>query len=317
MGLPAPKVTRAWTLTSLPVNWADDYEIERAASIERVKSAEIGEMPEWKEKYPDMIWKPSNRTLSDTDVPVSVPALANDPKLKEIRGRIEQSQEKGRQIHEELLRIMKEREERNLRIQELEQERIAEMDKILEESEALEGLTAYTNVPGTTNVVENPYTVTEPSTPVVEPVNGKLKKGKSFDPKNWGNLELAEEELSVGQQEQLLTHFEEVHSKFPKFESPKYKVPGLQKVEASKARVEVSSGLSDVEAPPGLSKVGVLPGMSKVKVSDDRTDLKPKSEEVTPKKVRVQSKPPGDSDDGSSDDSGPESDQGEDSDKPK
>ncbi|KAG6838951.1 hypothetical protein H0H93_006199, partial [Arthromyces matolae] len=57
--------------------------------------------------------------------------------------------------------------------------------------------------------------------------------------------------------------------------------------------------------------------MSKVKVSDDRTDLKPKSEEVSPKKVRVQSKPPGDSDDGSSDDSGPESDQGEDSDKPK
>ncbi|KAG6824100.1 hypothetical protein H0H93_002560, partial [Arthromyces matolae] len=102
-------------------------------------------MPEWKEKYPDMIWKPSNRTLSDTDVPVSVPALANDPKLKEIRGRIEQSQEKGRQIHEELLRIMKEREERNLRIQELEQERIAEMDKILEESEALEGLTTYTH----------------------------------------------------------------------------------------------------------------------------------------------------------------------------
>ncbi|KAG6847900.1 hypothetical protein H0H93_005064, partial [Arthromyces matolae] len=263
-------------LTLRPVNWADDYEIERAASIERVKSAEIGELPQWKERYPDLIWKPSNRTLSDTDVPVSLPELADDPKLKEIKGRIEESHEKGRQIQEELVQILKEREERNLKIQQLEKERIAEMNKILEESVILEDLTAQIYTNGATKVVENPFTVTEPTTPVLTPVIGpseaKSTKGKTIDPRNWGGVDLAEEELSIGQQEQLLSHFKESSYKVPqsKFDDLKDDKPRV-KLETSK----------------------VFMG--------DTTKVKPEESEV--KRVRVKTENPGndpsDSDPGS------------------
>ncbi|KAG6847439.1 hypothetical protein H0H93_008097 [Arthromyces matolae] len=95
-------------LTLRPVNWADDYELERTASIERIKSTDIEELPEWREKYPELRQR-LGRTVSDTDVPVSIPALSTDPKLLETKSRIEESQEKGRQINEELVRIMKER----------------------------------------------------------------------------------------------------------------------------------------------------------------------------------------------------------------